>query len=178
MKFLANEKLTLYTSLNEPEVLEMLKSATEPAHPLVPIIHGVKPFIGTISGPLFDMVKRNEYLKGLLSLYIKGRVEPARNGSSLSVEFRIRTVDWIAIALMAVFLVFWLAMSVLCLVPGNTSIGSGFRVFCVMVSFFFVVNSYRIFRGIRVPKKARKLFMELLQAQEITDANQILSTHE
>jgi hypothetical protein len=168
MKFLSNEKITLHTSLDESEVLEILKSATEPAKPLVPIIHGVKPFIGTIAGPFFEIQKRNEYMRGLLSLYIKGKVEPAENGSSLSVEFRTRTVDWIAIALLVIFLVFWLVLCVLCLVTGNTYIGPGVRVFCVMASIIVVGNSYRMFMGIRLPKKARKLFLELLKTQEIT----------
>ena len=166
MKFLANEKLTLYTSLDESEVLEILKSATEPAHPLVPIIHGAKPYLGTIAGPFFEVTKRNRYIRGFLSFQIQGKVESNGEGSVISMQIKLKKLDLLVVAINVIILALWFFFSVLSLFTGSIQFGSEISLFLGLAFIITLWNLFQIFRGIREPKKTFRVFCELLQVHE------------
>jgi hypothetical protein len=166
MKFLANEKLTLYTSLDEFEVLEILKQATEPAQPLVPIIHGEKPFIGTIAGPFFEITKRNRFFRGFLSLQIQGKVESNGEGSIISIQIKLKKLDLLVVTVNVVVLALWIFFSVESISTGSIQFGSEVSLFLGLAFIIALWNLFQVFRGINEPQKTFRVFCELLQAHE------------
>jgi hypothetical protein len=177
MKFLTNEKLTLHTNLGQVEIIQKLNDAIEPIHPTEPIVVGLKPFVGTITGSSFEALKRVWFLRVAIDIKIRGSFTSKSNGTSIFIEINKKTSD--LIHLLFASIIGFVALLIL-LFPSileTTKVGEVFALLLVFVS--ILPTGFIVFlKAEHAEKQAKQFFLELLQTKETTDAKHNSLTHE
>jgi hypothetical protein len=167
MKILPHKNVTLYTSLDEDEVLDRLKEVL--GRKLVfPLFSGQdKPYQGTIAGPFFQ-VSRKRYFEGgpRVGPEIKGRVISETYGSSIELELEPSPLDkggvfaWVLVGSV---------VSVIALVSGfdeGSQQGEGVLSAWIF-PLFTLIGYFLVFLGFYGEWNITKKFLvELFEAQE------------
>lgn len=166
MKFLANEKITLYTSLNESEVLEKFREIVSPRQSPWSTEVREKTFDGMITGSYFNFSKRIFLGRGTVTIEIIGLIQPADNGSSVTIEIKPSTMTYVQILVLVAIAISLFTFSLIAALMGIVSPGNGLYTFWLIAGFVVSVDLILISLVHQETKDSKRFFLEFFEAQE------------